>query len=167
MAWNAEGTGFFYTRYPHAGERPPEDLDFYQQVWFHRLGSDAKDDTYEVGKEFPRIAEVELSTSDDGKWIVASVANGDGGEYSHWVRPTKKGGAFKRFADHGEVPVHAASKQRAAAEVVERLPGDERPDEVPGVVRVSQKLGRLRLHKASCGAGSPRAGSTGSSRPWH
>ena len=46
VAWNADGSGFYYTRYPHAGERPPEDLDFYQQVYFHKLGTPTDKDTY-------------------------------------------------------------------------------------------------------------------------
>ncbi len=38
-----------------------------------------------LGKDFPRIAEIQLHTSDDGKWLLAAVSNGDGGEYSHYV----------------------------------------------------------------------------------
>src|SRR5262249_46369960 len=34
VAWNADGTGFFCTRYPAPGERPAADLDFWQQVYF-------------------------------------------------------------------------------------------------------------------------------------
>ncbi len=86
VAWNADGTGFYYTRYPRAGERPPADLNFYQQIYFHKLGSPVADDRYEAGKDFPRIAEIALQTSDDGKWILATVANGDGGEFFHLVR---------------------------------------------------------------------------------
>ena len=85
VAWNADGTGFWYTRYPHAGERPEADLNFYQQVWFHRLGTPAGQDTYALGKEFPRIAEITLDTSDDGKFVLARMANGDGGEFLHYV----------------------------------------------------------------------------------
>jgi len=32
--WKADGSGFYYTRYPQGNERPPEDADFYQQVYF-------------------------------------------------------------------------------------------------------------------------------------
>jgi prolyl oligopeptidase len=32
VAWNADGTGVYYTRYPNPGERPAEDEHFYQQV---------------------------------------------------------------------------------------------------------------------------------------
>ncbi|MEI9897351.1 MAG: hypothetical protein WDN28_26705 [Chthoniobacter sp.] len=35
---------------------------------------------------FPRIAEIELETSRDGRWLLATVANGDGGEFAHYVR---------------------------------------------------------------------------------
>ena len=58
LAWDADGTGFFYTRYPREGERPAADLDFYLQVYHHRIGSPAADDRYEIGKDFPRIAEI-------------------------------------------------------------------------------------------------------------
>lgn len=85
-AWNADGSGIFYTRYPRPGERPEADLNFYQQVWFHRLGTPASADTYELGREFPRIAEIELTASDDGLWLLATVANGDGGDFTHYLR---------------------------------------------------------------------------------
>src|ERR1700693_5922185 len=85
LAWNGDATGFFYTRYPRAGERPPEDMDFYQQIWFHRLGARPEDDAYSLGKDFPRIAETTLRSSDDGRAILASVKNGDGGEVAQFL----------------------------------------------------------------------------------
>jgi prolyl oligopeptidase len=85
LAWNADGTGFFYTRYPRAGERAEADLDFYQQVYLHKLGTPDSKDLYVLGKELPRIAEIELERSDDGKNVLVHVANGDGGEYAHHV----------------------------------------------------------------------------------
>jgi prolyl oligopeptidase len=85
-AWTADGSGIFYTRYPHEGERPEADINFYQQVWFHRLGSPASEDKYELGKDFPRIAEISLDASKDGQWILATVANGDGGDFAHYLR---------------------------------------------------------------------------------
>jgi prolyl oligopeptidase len=85
-AWNADGTGIFYTRYPHTGERPEGDLDFYQQIWFHKLGTPVGADVYVLGRDFPRIAEIELTTSDDGQRLLATVANGDGGDFAHYLR---------------------------------------------------------------------------------
>jgi prolyl oligopeptidase len=85
IAWKADDSGFYYTRYPHGSERPAEDANFYQQVYFHKLGTDSKQDSYVMGKEFPRIAETQLRMSEDGRWLLAAVANGDGGEFAHYV----------------------------------------------------------------------------------
>src|ERR1043166_4487777 len=85
VTWNADGSGFFYTRYPRGNDRPKEDMDFFQQVYFHKLGDGTEKDQYAIGKDFPRIAEIKLDTSDDGKHFLATVANGDGGEYAHYV----------------------------------------------------------------------------------
>jgi len=85
LEWKGDSSGFYYTRFPQGNERPPEDANFYQQVYFHRLGTDPKQDNYVIGKEFPRIAEIQLHGSDDGQWLIAAVANGDGGEFAHYV----------------------------------------------------------------------------------
>src|SRR6266480_776173 len=84
-AWNADGTGIYYTRFPRKGERPDADLNFYQQIYFHKLGTPDTKDTYSIGKDFPRIAEIILEASRNGKYILATVANGDGGEFAHYL----------------------------------------------------------------------------------
>lgn len=84
-AWNSDGSGIYYTRFPRKGERPDPDLNFYQQIYFHKIGSPDSADSYSLGKDFPRIAEIRLEASRDGKYILASVENGDGGEYAHYL----------------------------------------------------------------------------------
>jgi len=84
-AWTADDTGIFYTRFPRKGEKPDTDLNFYQQIYFHKLGTADGEDTYSLGKEFPRIAEIKLEGSRDGKYILATVANGDGGDFAHYL----------------------------------------------------------------------------------
>ena len=99
-AWNTDGTGLFYTRYPRPGERPDGELSFYQQVYFHKLGTPSEQDTYELGKEFPRIAETRLQASPDGRHLLATVANGDGGEFAHYLRePSGRWRQVTRFED--------------------------------------------------------------------
>jgi prolyl oligopeptidase len=88
VEWDAAGTGFYYTRYPQGDERPPEDRHFFQQVYFHRLGMPVTNDRYVIGKEFPRIAEIELVGSHDGRYLLAVVRNGDGGEIAYHLRTT-------------------------------------------------------------------------------
>jgi prolyl oligopeptidase len=100
VAWNADGTGFWYTRYPRKGERADEDLDFYQQVYFHKLGTPESADRYVIGKNFPKIAEIALQSSDDGKRVLIDVRNGDGGEHGFWLRqPSGTIAAMAAFTD--------------------------------------------------------------------
>ena len=101
-AWTPDGTALFYTRYPRAGEKPEADLNFFQQIYFHKIGTPEGDDEYSAGRDFPRIAEIELDNSRDGRWLLASVANGDGGEFAHYAREMKDGATWRqvtRFED--------------------------------------------------------------------
>ena len=98
VAWNADDTGFYYTRYPQGEERPKADANFYQQVYFHKLGTAAAQDSYVIGRDFPRIAEIALSTSEDGKYVLADVSNGDGGEHGLFLHGA--GSAWTRIADY-------------------------------------------------------------------
>ena len=128
--WNADGTGIFYTRYPHAGERPEGDLHFYQQVWFHRLGTPPSADTYELGRDFPRIAEIELDASGDGQWLLATVANGDGGDFAHylrnasgsWQQLTRFEDGIKAIKFGKDAALYLLSKKNAPRGKILRLP---------------------------------------------
>ena len=59
LAWSADGTGFYVTRYPGT-ERPEAERHFFQQVYYHKLGTDPASDRYVLGRDFPRIAETVL-----------------------------------------------------------------------------------------------------------
>jgi len=85
LTWNADNTGFYYTRYPRDGERDAADMHFYQQVYFHTLGEKSESDTYEIGKDFPRIAEISFAASSDGRYIGVGVSYGDGGDHEYWL----------------------------------------------------------------------------------
>lgn len=86
VAWNADNSGFYYTRYPRGNERPKADLNFYEHVYFHKLGTPTEEDTYVLGKDFPRIAEIFLDSSPDGRYLLATVQKGDGGEFQHYLK---------------------------------------------------------------------------------
>jgi prolyl oligopeptidase len=99
-AWNGDGSGIYYTRFPRKGERPEADLNFYQQIYFHKLGTPDTEDTYSIGKDFPRIAEIALESSRNGKYILATVANGDGGDFAHYLLgPDGTWKQFTQFSD--------------------------------------------------------------------
>ncbi len=100
VIWKDDGSGFYYTHFPREGERPKEDSNFYQQIYFHKLGTPSSEDAYVLGKDFPRIAETVLTASEDGKYLLATVGNGDGGNYEHFLcGPDGKWMQITQFSD--------------------------------------------------------------------
>ena len=99
LAWAADGKGFYYTRYP-GPERPADEQHFFQRIYFHRLGADPAHDVLIAGSDFPKVAEIELDNRQNRRVVVASVANGDGGEFAHYlISPDGKVTQVTRFED--------------------------------------------------------------------
>jgi prolyl oligopeptidase len=112
LAWNSDGSGFWYTRYP-GEERPEEDRHFYQQAYFHKIGSDWRNDALVLGTGdgLPRIAAVVFSIRHLSGAALAQVQNGDGGEYAHYLlRPDS---ALKLAAFEDKIPEAAAGPDGA------------------------------------------------------
>jgi len=105
VAWSLDGSGFYYTRYPRMGERSAEDMDFYLQVWYHKLGTPVEDDRYEIGKEFPRIAEIKLEADEHSARVLATVQYGDSGRFAHYIRTVRR--QWKQITDYDEQIVQA------------------------------------------------------------
>jgi prolyl oligopeptidase len=140
-AWTKDSSAVFYTRYPREGERPAEDLHFYMQIYFHKLGSPESEDTYSLGKDFPKIGEVALQSNASSDYIVATVENGDGGDYAHYVYgPDKTWRQIAKFEDGIKTGVlgfgptfYAISLQDAPRGKVVKLALDN-PDAKPEVI---------------------------------
>ena len=102
LAWLPDDSGFYYTRMLPRREavRTPDDLK-HRHVYFHKLGTPIVQDTYAMGKDLPRIAEIDLRTKKDGgRYVLATVANGDGGEFAHYVLgPSGNWTQVTRFED--------------------------------------------------------------------
>jgi len=105
LAWTPDGSGFYYTRYPQQGERPPEDMDFYQQVWFHRMGTSPDKDRYEIGKDFPRIVEINLEADMRSSCVLATTQYGDSGRFAHYIRLPS--GQWKQISNYDDQLVQA------------------------------------------------------------
>ncbi len=100
LAWTADGKGFFYTRYPRKGERPDEDLSFYQQLYHHTLGQDPAKDTYVLGKELPKIAEIRLNLHRPSGRLLVTVQEGAGGKFAMFLRD--ESGEIRKFSEFGD-----------------------------------------------------------------
>jgi prolyl oligopeptidase len=111
LAWRDDSLGFWYTRYPGA-DRPAEEQRFYQRIFYHRVGDDPAKDAYVLGKNFPKIAEIFLSNRFNHKLVLATVANGDGGEFEHFViSPDGQSRQLTHFED-GVVAATIAADQK-------------------------------------------------------
>lgn len=76
VAWNADGSGFAYTRYPSAADVGPEESQYHRAVWWHDLGTDPTNDR-PVFTEFPdKTAWPNVTSSVDGRWLLVSVSMG-------------------------------------------------------------------------------------------
>ncbi|HUQ06588.1 MAG TPA: alpha/beta fold hydrolase [Kofleriaceae bacterium] len=100
VAWTPDSKGIYYTRYPRAGEKPEQERDFWMQLWFHELGTPVEQDRYELGKDFPQIAEVRVDVDEKGTALVV-VQKGDGGIYQHYVKEAKgkAAGTWRQISD--------------------------------------------------------------------
>jgi prolyl oligopeptidase len=109
VAWRGDSGGLWYTRHPGRDERPAEDIGFYQEIWFHEIGGtapDRRDLSEAVADE--RIVEHILSSSADGRWVLALAALGDGGEWQLFLRSQEDGGAWWMLADISDKVIRAA-----------------------------------------------------------
>jgi prolyl oligopeptidase len=100
LAWLADGSGFYYTRYPSPGERPDEDLNFYQQVWFHQLNTPVEKDRYIIGKDFEKICEIRLDIKYPENDLLLTVQYGDGGTFAFYL--VKQNGKWHQIADYAD-----------------------------------------------------------------
>lgn len=100
LAWASDSAGFFYTRYPRGAERPEVDHDFYQQLYYHELGTPTENDRYELGADLPKIAEIQLEMHNPTRRLLVTVQNGDGGTFAHFVRSAD--GAFTQLSEFGD-----------------------------------------------------------------
>ncbi len=117
LAWRADSKGFWYTRYPGT-DRPEVERHFFQQIYFHRLGDDPAKDSYVLGRDFPKVAEIKLDSRFNPQLVIASVANGDGGEFAHYVIDAR--GATKQITRFEDKVVAAAAGADGALYMVSR-----------------------------------------------
>jgi prolyl oligopeptidase len=101
-AWSEDGSGLWYTRFP-GSERPEADRHFYQTVWWHKLGTPVTADRQVFGDGLPRVAEIQMQFSPFAHALLVAVANGDGGQFAHYVVDTAgRVHQVTRFADDVE-----------------------------------------------------------------
>ena len=118
-AWTRDATGFWYTRYPGPGT-PEVDRNFFQAVYFHKLGGDAAKDPLVLGPKngLERVSEIFLDTlygRDEG---FVRVQRGDGNQWAFYVLP--KTGAPVQIATYDDQLVFATLGPDGAVYAISR-----------------------------------------------
>ena len=70
VAWNADGTGFYYNRCPDPTTVPAGEENFHMRVYYHRVGTDCQQDRYVWGKGRPTDEEPRPYSSSDRQYVL-------------------------------------------------------------------------------------------------
>jgi prolyl oligopeptidase len=73
LAWLPDGSGFYYTRYPAAGEVPEGEEHYHRAIYYHRQGIDPASDPL-IFKPDQKEYWPGVSVSPDGRWLLISIA---------------------------------------------------------------------------------------------
>jgi prolyl oligopeptidase len=106
MAWALDNSGYYYTRYPYPGEKHENDADFYQRVFYHRIGDDTANDRYVIGDDFSKIAETRLILDNASGRLLVWVQDGDSNRFEFHLRQVD--GKWQKFSEFGDGHIQAA-----------------------------------------------------------
>jgi prolyl oligopeptidase len=110
LVWQADGSGFYYTRHPRDARTPRKDRNAYSHVYFHKLGRPVSEDRYVWGKGFSRLTSITLASSRDGRHVIAQVNVGTAVETAlYYLTPTGKWQQITGYAD--EITMMAFGRQ--------------------------------------------------------
>ncbi|HEX9814038.1 MAG TPA: S9 family peptidase, partial [Myxococcota bacterium] len=77
VSWTKDGKGFFYSRYPEPEEGAAlEDLNFYNKLYYHRIGTTQADDTLVYERPDEKKWGFDGRVSEDGNYLIVSIWKG-------------------------------------------------------------------------------------------
>ncbi|MCC6749315.1 MAG: S9 family peptidase [Deltaproteobacteria bacterium] len=94
LAWLPDESGFYYVRLPQPGSVPKGEEHYHRHVFFHRLGTDGKQDpvVFGPGRDLREMPSVSLSPN--GRYLVVMVYLGWAQSEVHLLDRRHKDGAF-------------------------------------------------------------------------
>lgn len=108
IAWKFDNSGFYYTRYPQGNERAPEDANFYQQIYFHKLGTPSGKMFTSSAETFhasPRSSCMPVTTA-DGCWPQWATGTAASSRTTSWMR--RSTGHNSRISKMASSPLSSA-----------------------------------------------------------
>ena len=76
VAWLPDNSGFYYTRYPRAGDVAEGEENYWNRIFFHRVGTVPADDPEVRVAAMAREDMPSVSSAPDGRYLVASIFKG-------------------------------------------------------------------------------------------
>jgi prolyl oligopeptidase len=76
IAWARDSAGFYYTRFPRPGSVPSGDENYFNQVYYHRLGDPQERDVLIFDAPDRRETVFGVDVTDDDRWAVITAFNG-------------------------------------------------------------------------------------------
>jgi prolyl oligopeptidase len=76
LAWAHDSSGFYYTRFPRPGSVPRGDENYFNKVYYHRLGDGQEKDTLIIEAPDQRETVFGVEVSDDDRWAVITAFKG-------------------------------------------------------------------------------------------
>lgn len=102
ISWNKDSLGFYYNRFPDPSTISPEEMSYYNSVYWHTVGTIQDEDLliYEdkANKEFSYIADI----SDDNEYLILKVYNGTEPKSRIYYRNLNSTRPFIHLIDDGE-----------------------------------------------------------------
>jgi prolyl oligopeptidase len=72
-SWTKDGVGFFYSRYPEPGDKALTDVNRFQRVYYHRVGTDQATDVLVYERPDQPDWGMNAEVTDDGRYAVLTV----------------------------------------------------------------------------------------------
>jgi prolyl oligopeptidase len=72
-SWTKDGAGFFYSRYPEPADKALRDVNRFQRVYYHRLGTDQRADVLVYERPDQPDWGMNAEVTDDGRYAVLHV----------------------------------------------------------------------------------------------
>ncbi|CAM3162858.1 prolyl oligopeptidase family serine peptidase [Filibacter tadaridae] len=100
IAWNEEGTGFYYNRFPEPGTVDPEDESNFNRVYWHDVGTKQGKDRLIYEDADDKALSFSPSMSDDYRYLILTVWKGTENKSRIYYKDTKLDEDFVHlFAD--------------------------------------------------------------------
>ena len=75
-SWTSDGKGFFYSRYDEPKDAALREANYFQKLYYHRLGTPQSEDTLIYNRPDNKELGFEGGVTDDGKYLVITVTQG-------------------------------------------------------------------------------------------